>query len=93
MTTRSIRDLLGATALVSVLVTLPLSAAWAQDAAEAPAAAVSAEGETASEEIVVTGSRIPRADLTSTSPVALTTQEQIRLDRANRPGRSPRNHF
>lgn len=33
-------------------------------------------------EIVVTGSRIPRTDLTSTSPVSATTQEQIRLDRA-----------
>lgn len=46
-----------------------------QEAATGPAEAVDAD-------IVVTGSRIPRTGLTSTSPVASTTQEDIRLQSA-----------
>ncbi len=44
------------------------------DAASGPAEAAG--------EVVVTGSRIPRTGLTSTSPVASTTQEDIRLQQA-----------
>lgn len=82
--TTTVRDLLQATALAAVLAAVPLAPASAQAAnppTDPAVAAVSADG-SAEEEIVITGSRIPRADLTSTSPVALTTQEQIRLDRA-----------
>ncbi|MFL0415849.1 TonB-dependent receptor plug domain-containing protein, partial [Sphingomonas sp. 179-A 2A2 NHS] len=46
-----------------------------QEAATGPAEAVS-------QDIVVTGSRIPRTGLTSTSPVASTTQEDIKLQSA-----------
>lgn len=46
-----------------------------QDAATGPAEAVGTD-------IVVTGSRIPRTGLTSTSPVASTTQEDIKLQSA-----------
>lgn len=56
------------------------SAAWAQDASAAVGA--QAQGSGAGAEIVVTGSRIPRAELTSTSPIASTNQEQIRLQQA-----------
>ena len=34
------------------------------------------------EVVIVTGSRIPRPDLTSTSPVSVTTGAQIALDRS-----------
>ncbi|MFM2045479.1 MAG: hypothetical protein RLY86_4055, partial [Pseudomonadota bacterium] len=67
--------LLGATALASYLVVIPQ--AVAQTATDVPAGA-----EPVLEEIVITGSRIPRADLTSTSPISATAREQIKLDRA-----------
>ncbi|HYC04980.1 MAG TPA: TonB-dependent receptor [Azospirillaceae bacterium] len=67
------KGLLGATALVSLM-------AAPQALAQGTAGQADATAEL--EEIVVTGSRIPRADLTSTSPVSITSQEQIRLDRA-----------
>lgn len=69
----STKALLGATALATCLTMAPQ--AQAQGVA-GPADAVVLE------EIVVTGSRIPRAEIVSTSPIAATSQEQIRLDRA-----------
>ena len=62
------RRILAATALSTAL--------WAQSA-------YAQEAESAPEsDIVVTGSRIPRADLQGISPVAITTGEQIKLARA-----------
>ena len=64
------------------------SQAAAQEAAPNPATApidqpsASGPAEAAKGEIVVTGSRIPRTGLTSTSPVATTTQEDIKLQTA-----------
>lgn len=52
------------------------------DATTLPAEAASGPVEAVSSDIVVTGSRIPRTGLTSTSPVASTTQEDIRLQSA-----------
>jgi outer membrane receptor protein involved in Fe transport len=42
----------------------------------------SANDESDLSEVIVTGTRIKRDDLTASSPVAITSQEQIRLDRA-----------
>lgn len=68
--------------LASALSTAPATAqsqAAAQDQVGVP---TMGPAEAVGEDIVVTGSRIARTGLTSTSPVATTTNEQIALDRA-----------
>lgn len=72
------------TALALILSTLPMAAA-AQQAAPANADTLPQQetGDKATAaDIVVTGSRIARTGLTSTSPVTTTSREQIALDRA-----------
>jgi iron complex outermembrane recepter protein len=67
---------------------LTTSAFGALIACAAPSAVFAQDGEMAAEtdeqagDIVVTGTRIPRKDLTGTSPIAMTSGEQIKLDRA-----------
>lgn len=57
--------------------------AWAQAPGNASdQAAGSAAGDAAAPDVVVTGSRIPRTGLTSTSAIASTTQEDIKLQSA-----------
>jgi outer membrane receptor protein involved in Fe transport len=65
---------LGHALLTIAVLALTAAPAIAQEAAQ--------DSDDALSEVVVTGSRIPRTDLTATSPVAITSQEQIRLDRA-----------
>jgi iron complex outermembrane recepter protein len=68
------RSCASATAItIAMLASLP---------AHAQQPAATAADDTVLEDIVVTGSRIPRQDLEGTSPVAVTSQEQIALDRA-----------
>ncbi|WP_232780837.1 TonB-dependent receptor domain-containing protein [Aquidulcibacter paucihalophilus] len=67
--------MLSRTSILALAFTLP-GFANAQSTNSAGAAAVEPEI------VVVTGSRIPRPDLTGTSPVAVTTGAQIALDRA-----------
>ncbi len=82
-----IRHLTCGTALASVFATMPL-AAVAQQGVSAPVSGdaqvpIGTTGEaTNPTEIVVTGSRIARTGLTSTSPITTTTKAQIALDRA-----------
>jgi outer membrane receptor protein involved in Fe transport len=54
----------------------------ADPAISTPREAATGPAEAVSQDIVVTGSRIPRTGLTSTSPVASTTQEDIKLQSA-----------
>ncbi len=74
-----------AIALAATLAMMPAAASAqtvpaAEDSTADPAPVSS--GAAAATDIVVTGSRIARTGLTSTSPVATTTREQILLDRA-----------
>jgi iron complex outermembrane recepter protein len=61
--------------LIALLAGAASNAAFAQSA---PSTETAREAEV----VVVTGSRIPRPDLSATSPVAITTGEQLRLERA-----------
>lgn len=61
--------------LIALLASAPFTVAFAQTV---PVTEPSREAEV----VVVTGSRIPRPDLTSTSPVSVTSAEQIALDRS-----------
>ena len=87
---RSLKACAGASALVLAAVTATQVQAQAATADQpaapasgaAPSAAAASEPAEAVSEVVVTGSRIPRTGLTSTSPVASTTQEDIRLQQA-----------
>jgi len=74
---RNKQTYVSATAVALVLSALSAGAASAQVASPAPAAAAAGV-----EEVVVTGSRIPRTDLTATSPVVSTTREDIKLQEA-----------
>ncbi|MFE8583691.1 TonB-dependent receptor domain-containing protein [Sphingomonas sp. NCPPB 2930] len=71
----SYRHSVAAAALAAALVQAP-AAVQAQTASVTPAAQ---EGATSGDEVVVTGTRIPAAGLTSSSPVASTNEAQIRL--------------
>ncbi len=75
--------ILTTTALVSMNVAIPSHGAFAQDATPSVAGKATAKvTEVALEEIVVTGSRIPRKDLQGISPVAVTSGETLKLQRA-----------
>jgi iron complex outermembrane recepter protein len=63
---------------VSLMALLAGAASTAAFAQSAPPTETAREVEV----VVVTGSRIPRPDLSATSPVAITTGEQLRLERA-----------
>ncbi|WP_205598286.1 TonB-dependent receptor [Caulobacter sp. 17J65-9] len=65
-------------AVLATMVTFAPSFAWAQDPNQEPPAAQEEPGGEV-EEIVVTGSRIPRKNLTSVSPVTTLGQEEIEL--------------
>ncbi len=75
--------ILTTTALVSLTVVAPVHCAMAQNVAPPAAANNTAKAqEVTIEEIVVTGSRIPRKDLQGISPVAVTSGETLKLQRA-----------
>ena len=90
MTTRHLRLGIARTAFVLALALPAIATAQTAPAPLDPAAAVGAgqpQDATgpvpdAAQDVVVTGSRIPRTGLTSTSPVASTTAEDIKLQQA-----------
>ncbi len=65
----------------SMITGVAISAAGFAHAADATAAASTAD--TSVQEIVVTGSRIPTANLTSVSPISTVTGKEIKLEGAN----------
>ena len=82
--TRAYRCGVALSALTVALIGAPLAHAQEAPTQSSPPAAdeaLSGPAEAVAD-VVVTGSRIPRTDLTSTSPVASTTQEDIKLQTA-----------
>jgi iron complex outermembrane receptor protein len=75
MRSRSIK--FAASVSLAAIIAGTSSGAFAQSA---PVPQAQQERET--DVVVVTGSRIPRPDLTGTSPVSVTSAEQIALDRS-----------
>lgn len=73
---------IGTTGIASAQTQAQPSGAQADPAAILPAEAATGSAEALGADVVVTGSRIPRTGLTSTSPVASTTSEDIRLQSA-----------
>lgn len=84
MSIRNVRQFTAGSALALIFAAYPLAAAAQQAPAEqqAPTAEAPAISPAEATDIVVTGSRIARTGLTSTSPISTTTREQIQLDRA-----------
>ncbi|PTQ08226.1 TonB-dependent receptor [Sphingomonas oleivorans] len=81
MKIRQFCQLTAGSALALIFAAMPQMAV-AQGIADAGSASPQPDEAVGNEGIVVTGSRIPRTGLTSTSPVATTTRDQIKLDRA-----------
>ncbi|MEP6968332.1 MAG: hypothetical protein ABI906_09650, partial [Pseudomonadota bacterium] len=80
MTNSTMRGRLMASSMISGVALAAMSAtgAYAQAAPAAPAAPP-ADQATAVTEFVVTGSRIPQPNLTSTSPITMVGQAEVKL--------------